>query len=290
MNVEATIPGKIMLAGEYSVLRGGRACAGTVNRFLRVWLSTDDSKVGECDNPSFADGDDNASFETGVVCSSNIWDSPKIIAPGSAQDELKGDPFLETVAAGMREFGVRAGAVRVRSDLDINFGIGSSSALRLGIMLAMARGAGKAPFDIYGATSKDQGSLSWDLARAAFALQKNHQKLGSGYDIATQLMGGIVLMEPAATDEIQRWPGKVTRMTDGASSRLSEVVHVFVGGEGAATGPTARDTLAWLDSSGTFPQLMAASESLIDELLRFENEESASFGALIQAVARHRRI
>jgi galactokinase/mevalonate kinase-like predicted kinase len=226
----------------------------------------------------------------GVVCSSDMWDAARTVAPGSNVEDLAGDPLLETVAAGMKEFGVRAGAVRVRSELDVNFGIGSSSALRLGIMLAMARGTGKAPLDIYGATHRDYGSLSCDLAREAFSLQKNHQKLGSGYDIATQLLGGIVLMEPAPTDEIERWPGRVTRMTDDGQVRLSDLVHVFVGGNGAPTGTTARQTMAWIESNGVLPQLMAASEDLIDEILAVQNAASQSIDSLIQAVARHRRI
>lgn len=44
-HIQTTIPGKILLAGEYSVLFGGTALAATVNSCMKIQASSEDSPL-----------------------------------------------------------------------------------------------------------------------------------------------------------------------------------------------------------------------------------------------------
>lgn len=263
--VVVTVPGKIMLAGEYAVLQGGAALASTIDAYLTVSASTVSEKK-DCD---------------GFVVASDLWPEQMFIAADAAAPVLN-NPLLETVQFGMKQFGVVSGEIKVTSKLAVNFGVGSSSALRLGVLFALhALGTQhQAP---------DQ-ERRWELARHGFKLQRQQQSFASGYDFATQLLGGTVLLRShsSSTDD---WPGMVGRFSS-LQPGLQTLVHPYVGGSGAPTKSVTLETMAWLTSKGHWPALNALSEELVEAFVAAigDPENQAATQTLIQLCGAHGRL
>lgn len=235
--VTVKVPGKVMLAGEYTVLGGSPALAVTIDKHLAV--------RARLAVPGF-----------GLSVGSELWPEPKQV--GEADDRTPGvEPLVAAVARGARLFDLKDVALRVDSELVISHGVGSSSALRLATLLAMeelqrlSTGAAKA---------RARTDL-WPTARHAFDLQLEAQGQASGYDIATQLLGGLVRFRrgPTAT----AWPAEAIRLDDRAHAAMTRVVHVFVGGTGAPTTQLMGSTSAWLAESDRLARLGVATERLL---------------------------
>jgi mevalonate kinase len=228
--VEIFIPGKIMLAGEYAVLRGSHALAATVAHGMTISL--------EWQNHA-------AEWEI----HSNLWSEPKIV-----QDDRtpQVDMLCRAVQAASKRFGFHGGRVTVSSDLEVKHGLGSSSALRLGICAA---------FHIlkHGPDTSRPGQIPLAAAEAAYQLQSEGQGIASGYDIATQLVGGLVEFNYEFNNN--RWTPHWFRHDLG---HIAEIVHVFVGGKGAPTSQTTMTTAAWLEGVNRLEKLIETSENLID--------------------------
>lgn len=265
--VSVHVPGKVMLAGEYSVLSGGRALAATLNRRLDVTV------VAQPDLGPF------------VSVESNLWDEARRIEAGHDPNDYQDEPLLEAVARGMQLHGVTGVAVKVGSELDVNFGIGSSSALRLAVLIAL---------EDYARLRRGDGSLRrdalWGAAREALRLQRHAQKQASGYDIATQLVGGLALFSPAA--ELDEWPAACVAAPATRFDALHRLVHVFVGGRGAPTGRVTTETLTWLKERGLLLRVAAATEDLIEDFHRAlaEPDDAKQRGLLARAAGAHRKI
>lgn len=269
--VIASAPGKIMLAGEYTVLFGGRALALTLDKRLSVTVTTRRPGSG-----------------THVSC--ELWPDPRIL-PDVARlsgRSADGDPLMSAVAYGLKLFEMDDVAVSVQSDLRVSYGIGSSSALRLGVLLALNE---LAPVGM---------RLAYlDAARHAWILQRDSQALASGYDLATQLTGGLVtfrnpsaqrpLLAGPTENDPDQWPIEITRHTR-LLEPARELAHPFVGGRGAPTGKVTGETLVWLDQTGRLEALMQASEELIDAFYAALSERfDASAQAYLIAAAREHR-
>lgn len=262
------VPGKVMLAGEYSVLGGGRALAATVNRALAV------------------EANDRPEFGRVVMVESNLWSDSRRVEAGVDPAEYREEPLLEAVARGMELYGVAGAEVKVGSSLEVSFGIGSSSAIRLAVMVALEDLARLKR----GEPSRSVAEL-WPAAREALRLQRNAQKQASGYDIATQLVGGLALFTPSP--EIDEWPASCSTLPDKRGlEALNALVHVYVGGRGAPTGRVTTETLAWLGERGLLHRVHAATEDLIEDFHRAlaEPEDPRRLAALARAVQAHRRI
>jgi phosphomevalonate kinase len=265
--VTVTVPGKVMLAGEYTVLAGGAALAATIDRRLTVTV-THAPGLGGC------------------RVHSDLWAAPRLVEWGMDG----GEPLVAAVARGMRLYGVSDCEVAVRSELDPRHGVGSSAALRLGVMAALSA-VGAPPRRRRGRTAL------WNAALEAFRLQREHQRQASGYDIATQVKGGLTLFTPghaaagARGPVAEDWPGATTSFTRTEMQALKELVHVYVGGAGAPTGPVLQDTLAWLDRSGRLPRLESATATLLAALGRaLAGPSDASASGLARACAAHRAV
>ncbi len=249
-----------MLAGEYSVLSGGTSLAFTVNRHLHVTATT---------TPG--------TFQV----ESNLWDEPVVLQPEDIQKEHR-EPLLDAVCEGARLHGLDGASFKIDSELDVRFGLGSSSALRLGVLLAcrtLAHPDAREPF--FKQTS------AWDMARVAWQQQRRYQTQASGYDIATQLAGGLVRMSPAA----DAWPGTVERLPD-LGENLAELIHVFVGGAGAATKEVTLDTSAWLKEQCLHQDIQALSEALEEQFRAAlaDIDDEGAVRELCARVGRHRRL
>lgn len=272
--VTASAPGKIMLAGEYAVLLGGRALSVTVDRRLAVTATMKPKGYG-------------------ARITSDLWPeartlSDAAVAVGRTAD---GDPLTTAAAYGMKAFGIEDVELIVTSELRVSHGIGSSSALRLAVLMAL---------NALAPEGRRLGS-TLDVARHAWLLQREAQALASGYDVATQLTGGLVefrnpaarrpmIASPVAEDSDQ-WPVEITRH-ERLIEPARELVHPFVGGRGAPTGKVTIETLAWLDQQGRLEPLLAASEDLVDA---FHSALAERFDAhaqshLIACVREHRSL
>ena len=110
---QVKVPGKVMLAGEYTVLEGGPALACTVDRFLTVTI--DEKPI------------------SGIQVDSTLWPETKHVT--SATESV--EPLLQSVAFAANTYGANGYHLSVDSDLDLSFGLGSSSACRLGALMGI---------------------------------------------------------------------------------------------------------------------------------------------------------
>jgi hypothetical protein len=67
------------------------------------------------------------------------------------------------------------------------------------------------------------------------------------------------------------------------------LLHIYVGGSGAPTGPVTKSTLAWLEASGKTAALKAANEALTDAILAAAGDQT-KVPAMIAAATAQRRI
>ncbi len=271
--MNASVPGKIMLAGEYAVLLGGRALAVTLDKRLAVTAAARPAGFG-------------------ARVTSDLWPEPRMLSDAAlgVGRTTDGDPLLTAVAYGLKLFGLIDVEITVDSELRVSYGIGSSSALRLAVLLALNE------------LSPPGARYSYlDTARHAWLLQRDAQSLASGYDIATQLTGGLVefrnpsarrpmVAGPTVLDPDQ-WPVEITRH-ERLLEPARELVHPFVGGRGAPTGQVTGETLVWLDQSGRLESLMFASEELVEAFYGAlaERFDGMALARLVAAVRDHRSV
>lgn len=241
----AKVPGKVMLAGEYAVLEGGRALAATVSDCLTI----------------------EAELQEGFDLISDLWATPyrSDILPDDSSS-----PFVQAVAATCLVNDFPGCRMRVESDLNVDWGMGSSSALLLGVLLA-GRGLGDLSFDQF------QLSALWPVARQAFELQLARQGVASGYDVYTQYFGGLNIFSTS------QWRGDCPETVSLPLEFIRNNFHIVVGGEGAPTTSTMQSTGQWLRASGRFADLLTISDALIDQILDGSHD-------LVDLVARHRRL
>jgi mevalonate kinase len=278
-DVVVTLPGKVMLAGEYAVLRGERAFTATVGRRLRVRAR---------------DGRSDGVLDGSVTVSSDLWLTPRRVRPETAVEALVKEPLLHAVAAGRELTGLGDVTVAVDSELNPRWGVGSSSALRLGVLLAMdvLAESRKALATGEETDGGDEAGRPWRLAREALRLQRLAQGgVASGYDIAAQVAGGFTVFEDDGKSAEAPWPRTLESYGAEATTALAPLLHVYVGGKGAATGATTAATIAWLDEGTRWDELKKTSRALIDAFLavvRRPGEPATK--ALITATAASRRV
>jgi mevalonate kinase len=229
-NIQIFIPGKIMLAGEYSVLHGGHALAATISSGMNINVTW---------HPHAAQWE----------IHSDLWTEPKLVSDDHTPQL---DMLCRAVQYAAKRTGMHGGKVVVKSNLDVSYGVGSSSALRLGICAAFFA-------IVNGSNPSHQGGISLDAVHGAWHLQSEGQGIASGYDIVTQYAGGLVEFAFESADHKWR-PSWFRHDLNG----LSDIVHVFIGGRGAPTTATMQSTSAWLDVGNRFEKLLDVSESLVD--------------------------
>ncbi|MCX6118051.1 MAG: hypothetical protein NT027_10950 [Proteobacteria bacterium] len=256
--VTLTVPGKVMLAGEYAVLRGAHSLAVTVNISMVIQVTTQDH------------------LRSWTV-TSNIWSEPKTFS--SDLRVPQDDPLCRTVQVLSKKHGLLGGHVAVDSKMDIKFGIGSSSALRLGISAAMQ-------ILKRGPSPGHKNSIHPDCLADAWALQSESQGTASGYDLATQYVGGLV--EFSFEPDEQKWKPHWYRYE---CESLDKFVHVFVGGKGAPTSALIHATTEWLEGSIRTDRLIESSETLIDNFIQMSRFPSPNIlSNLVSSAAAHRKL
>ena len=162
-------PGKLMLFGEYAVLEGYPSLAMCLNRRIACEVA-------------FVPGGD--ALE---VASPGLFDAPLRVSMDELAQASAPVPQLSLLWPVLQAHAPRDAGLSVRFDADFppTWGLGSSSASTLAAAAALRTLAGE----------------DW-AGRAIFtevlAAQRNVQGAASGYDVATQLLGGFVAYEDSA--------------------------------------------------------------------------------------------
>ncbi len=223
--IATRIPGKIMLSGEYVVLRGEPCLAATVSETMTVTVR---------------------SAAIGFTVRSDLWSEEECFT--DATIHVPTNPFSQAVCLAAREFGLAGADVHADAGIALTAGFGSSSALRLGVI-----------FGLY-ALAYDElpdPAKQWELARLALALQRDQQRWASGYDFATQLHGGLVRL----SFKDQHWPGACMALELGRCDWL----HIMIGPTGNKTALTVDETMTWLCDRERWSKLVIAMNELTEE-------------------------
>lgn len=234
------VPGKVMIAGEYAVLWGGHSLAFTVDRSLRVEMA---SKSGQSE------------------VHSSLWTEPLYVADKNSYRKYPGcELVLDELKRQLEPRGLSGVHLKIDSDINVNDGIGSSSALRLAIALAAdALEIGQA--DYQNMEPDEMERRYWMIGKAVYESQLAYQRFASGYDIATQLAGGVLKFAKSAS----LWPSEKLVLNELVEA-LSEYIHIFVGGAGAPTKKVGGSTLKQLEASHKKSEFIDCSEQLISSI------------------------
>lgn len=256
----ASAPGKLMLAGEYAVLDGGRALAVALDGELTVRCEA--FREENPQNPG-----------TTIELRSNLWSEPRFLEVSGDDHPADPDPFTDAALTAVDGFAIKPTRIifEVNGNLDPSHGAGSSSALRLAVLAAARH------------ISADSLINVSELAETALELQRRSQPAASGYDVAVQSRGGLIVYRQGASKSLS---SRCAEHLD----KLGNYVQIMVGGKGAPTGPTMRLFLDWLEDSRRRAELMDYSEALVDAWQDFlAAPDHKALPALLDAVGDHRR-
>ena len=235
-------PGKVMLAGEYAVMAGIPCVAATTGLTMRVSVEPRDD---------------------GRMClESNLWQEPQYY---KSLAELGDSPFERAVAASLDTF--MAVTVTVASQLKVSFGVGSSSALRLSVFVALTS---------YALGRELSEEELWGLADKAWKLQLQAQGRASGYDVATQLAGGWVQYSQPDTGE------SMSAASVAESAHRDDIV-VLVGGKGQPSEEKVLPTFDVIQADPRLSQFVDCSERLVKAIY-----EGVNTALLVEIVEDHR--
>ncbi|WP_176736465.1 mevalonate kinase family protein [Oligoflexus tunisiensis] len=249
------VPGKILLTGEYAVLEGHPALSLAVDRYLTVSLTLSSSG--------------------GWHLISDIWPEARTLEQADAQD-IAAEPLLQVADFAQHHFALPHVRCEIQSELDVRFGLGSSTALRLGVLLAAAA--------LSQGFSSIPDNIRLEAAALAFRMQRVQQSFASGYDVLTQALGGVILWTP----DYQNWPGSALRTLDPAP--LSPYLQVFVGGAGAPTQKVGGSVRTALEESGRQRDYYEASNRVIKSWLQLWQNEGEALPQLCQDIAAQRHL
>lgn len=283
--LKVTVPGKLMLAGEYSVLSPlGRALAMTTTPRLTATLTARSDRA------------------PGLLLRSAYWPEPLTIPISRIQSAKASDnqpSWFEKVAIAAYQRMIPAWqssphiSIEVDKALDVSYGLGSSSALTLACYAGIA-----ALMD--GPKDEEQLQAAFDLVARSNTLG---EPLASGYDLLTQATGGLVLSTPF-DDQYGRWPFRRQPLT--FSQNLTEQLQIWVGGQGAPTtkvvggvlanlklgyepGVTKRRSQIW-PPGGDWLSFCDLSDRLVEQLLSFlQGDEQRPSLLLMTLVKLHRK-
>ena len=262
--VKYSVPAKIMLAGEYSVLLGGSALATTVEAYLNVEKRTSRLPDQGSHKPiSKFIVNDRSKYHAPLFIdpSSNIEMMPKNmqLAARSVKSYWSHDRIAATDDNPNSE---HLCELTIDSQIPISFGIGSSSALVLALCLATEHDG-------------DQEPSTRSALKRAFVIQRAAQnQIASGYDFISQYCGGLVQTRPL-TRGLEQWPGDFERVPQ-TSSTLNEWVQAMVLKEegGAPTTPTVSSVSAWLNQHNKSKELLEIGDQLNLAFLYFFAHQS----------------
>lgn len=261
--VLVTVPAKVLLAGEYSILNHKPGLAFALSYYLQVYLT---KRSDSCRR-----------------ITSQLWDH-SWESSFEAKEKDKSlhsiDPLISVALLAAEKTGIKGFDLKIVSELPIEAGIGSSSALRLGVVsgfFGLKKNYKEKKIDLW--EEKET------IAKIAFEHQKQHQKRASGYDIICQLKGGLGRFEINPLE----WSTKnYQKLTYHPS--LTEHVHLFFGSKGSATSPLLASQTEWLKSNKKeqdFDELNAQMLKSFEDFIADPLSEKNRMG-LFSCFAHHR--
>lgn len=166
-SVVVSAPGKLMLAGSYAVVHGRPAVVTAVNQRLYVAVETVSEPILEVITPEL----ETQSFRVSLA------ELDEVVIPKAARF------VVATVKLFLAEFSEVSHTtglkIKTHADFSASFGFGSSSAVTVAGMLALANGAG--------VTLSQQR-----LFELAYQAVIEVQGVGSGFDVAAATWGGTL--------------------------------------------------------------------------------------------------
>lgn len=256
-----------MLAGEYAVLEGHPCLASTVCDQMTMTISFEPTSDRHHIGP--------------IHITSDLWQRP-IWAQGV--DDL---PENERISHALRWFLLQwpehfAGVglhLHVDQGIPVTSGFGSSSALTLAVM------TGLLAFQRQGTLDEQGFELAADLA---FHSQHSFQSLASGYDILTQMVGGLVYL-PRIEGRSELWPRSWQSLKP-PDKPWDQMLHIVVGPLGNATKTTMTTMMNWFASENQWHQHLTEINRLTACFLACLKPSSQSWQDLIDQVGLCRRL
>lgn len=246
------VPGKILIAGEYSILDGGSALAVAVDRYLELQYCLEPAKTA-----------------SNWIIQSELWPEP-VSLPFPSDPKRHKEPLLNAAAQAQALLPYSSVSLRVNASLHPSYGLGSSSALRLAVLYGAACLA----------TNNSKPKLSpIDWAKAVYESQKAEQSFGSGYDVLTQCLGGTLFWTP----DYQNWPGPHCQSMSG--DPLGNWLHVYVGGRGAPTREVGTSVRQYLKQSQQLADFAAEMQALVLHLREIWQETALKRNTLFPLLA-----
>ena len=230
--LKISVPGKIMLAGEYTVLEGGPCIASTTNHRMQLQWTPE--------------------LQGGIRVASDLWAEESFaVVPGGTYPQ----PLLNAVASLFDRESLRdlSGLIHVDCGLRIQDGVGSSSAFRLGLAVLAGSLAGE--------------GRPQDWLRSAIRLQQLSQPKASGYDCTVQLHGGCLLFTMGSAIKEKSSLQKIPALTE----TLRDYCRILVGGGGAPTPQLIRDMSDWFSSGTRWARFEQASQDLVEHFRGFQD-------------------
>ncbi len=163
-SIDVSTPGKLMLMGEHAVIYGRPCIVTAVNQRMQVKIEKAPGKEILVEAP-----------EVGVV---DFRFKPKTIR---VENVSKGAKFIVAAASNFDEkWPINSGLkIATKSEFSSEFGFGSSSAVTVGVLRALAE-----VFEV----EMD----NWELFNLAYKSVLDVQGVGSGFDLAAAIWGGTL--------------------------------------------------------------------------------------------------
>jgi len=173
--ITASAPGSLMVSGEHAVVYGHPAIVNAIDRRINVTLQTNPNGKIRIDSAL-------AQYESNI-------------------DDLKPEPRLRFVLACLKAYQQplkkrlqkKGLTLTIESDIDTTLGFGSSAAVTVATLGALAR-------------YHQQVILSSAIHQKALQIIRQHQGHGSGADLAASLWGGMLAYRHAQQAHVQQLP------------------------------------------------------------------------------------
>ncbi len=250
MQITATAPGKVVLAGEYAVLLGAPALVMAVDRYAICRLSSDES--GDTKDAA-AWQFESQGFDAASRHSLAQLNPPQALSPQDParlcafvlQAMFPNQPFTEKLPAALMCHTDTRAMYLQQPNLDPQkLGLGSSAAALIAT---------------YGALCRLQGTLSPEFTIANAAHRASQGGIGSGLDLAASLQGGLLRFEQGRSQP-GHWPTNL------------HYRFIYVG-RSASTGQLVSRFYRWCDGGtpATVQILINAALKLADEAINLDN-------------------
>ncbi len=226
LRLDASAPGKVVLAGEYAVLAGAPALAMAVNRRARVTLEAGTGDGWRMTTPGFRSGETRFSALDSEHAADDVLALPGAVFAGATLPSAAGRLRIDTNALHDEESGRK-------------LGLGSSAAACAALMAAR----------LALETKTDNGQQTL-FARTHAAHRDFQSGRGSGVDVATAVYGGVLTHRMQTMPRSERWPDglQVALLWSGQPASTTRRLRTF---EQTAADPALDDLSAAAEAIAT---------------------------------------